>query len=77
VSSLRHKDATTAALLTAGIEPTLTKWLEWNGVSDVYDAELLEALPVEFREEYEDWLRLNDEYEARFAQSRQLLAAAD
>ena len=52
----------------AGIEPTLTKWLERNGVTDVYDdaAELLEVLPVEFRNEYEDWLRLNSEYESRF-----------
>ena len=57
-------DPTLAAIRAAGINPTLEKWLEWNGVTDV-DAELLEVLPVELREEYEDWLRLNSEYEAR------------
>lgn len=58
-----------AALRTAGINPTLEKWLAWNGVTasatDV-DAELLEVLPTEFREEYDDWFRLNSEYEAKF-----------
>ena len=63
----KPKDPTLAAIRAAGINPTLEKWLEWNGVSDAYDAELLEVLPTEFREEYEDWLRLNSEYEARFS----------
>jgi hypothetical protein len=59
----KHKgDPTLAAMRAAGINPTLEKWLEWNGVTDV-DAELLEIIPTEFREEYEDWLRLNSEYE--------------
>ncbi|HZW96104.1 MAG TPA: hypothetical protein VFF64_24375 [Candidatus Eremiobacteraceae bacterium] len=65
----KHKgDPTLAAIRRAGITPTLEKWLEWNWVTDVYDAELLEVLPVEFREEYEDWLRLNSEYERKFAE---------
>jgi hypothetical protein len=36
----------------------------------VYDAELLEVLPAEFRDEYEDRLRLNSHYETKFAEQR-------
>lgn len=52
--------------MTHGIEPTLDAWLELNGVSDVYDAELLEVIPEEFRDEYEDRLRLNSYYDEKF-----------
>jgi hypothetical protein len=52
------------------IEPTLDAWLEFNSVSDVYDAELLEVIPVELRDEYEDRLRLNSHYEKKFAEQR-------
>jgi len=30
-----------------GTEPTLDAWLDFNGVSDVYDAELIEVIPAE------------------------------
>ena len=58
---------TNTILLLHGIKPTLDAWLEFNGVADSYDAELLEVLPVEFRDEYEDRLRLNSHYERKFA----------
>jgi hypothetical protein len=61
---------TNSILLLHGTEPTLDAWLELNGVADVYDAELLEALPAEFRDEYEDRLRLNSHYETNFAEQR-------
>lgn len=61
---------TIGVLEVYGIEPTLDAWLEFNSVSDVYDAELLEAIPVEFRDEYEDRLRLNSHYERKFAKQR-------
>ena len=55
-------------LLAAGMEPTLDAWLEMNEAVGVYDAELLEVIPEEFglRAEYEDRLRLNAEYEAKW-----------
>jgi hypothetical protein len=59
---------TIAALLEHGIEPTLDAWLDFNGVSDVYDAELLEIIPPEFCDEYSDRLRLNLHYETKFAE---------
>jgi hypothetical protein len=58
---------TISVLLAAGVEPTLDKWLEFNDATEVFDAELLEILPVEFHSDYEDRLRLNAEYEAKFA----------
>jgi hypothetical protein len=61
---------TLAVLEMYGIEPTLDAWLEFNSVSDVYDAELLEVIPVELRDEYEDRLRLNSHYEKKFAEQR-------
>jgi len=59
---------TIAVLLMHGIEPTLDAWLDFNGVSDVYDAELLEIIPPEFCDEYNDRLRLNLHYETKFAE---------
>ena len=59
---------TIAVLLEHGIEPTLDAWLDFNGVSDVYDAELLEVIPPEFCDEYNDRLRLNLHYETKFAE---------
>ena len=59
---------TIAVLLEHGIEPTLDAWLDFNGVSDVYDAELLEIIPPEFCDEYHDRLRLNLHYETKFAE---------
>jgi hypothetical protein len=50
-----------------GVEMTLTEWLAFNDATDIFDAELLESLPVEFHDEYIDRLRLNAEYEAKFA----------
>ena len=49
----RHSsNPTISVLLMHGTEPTLDAWLEFNGVTDVYDAELLEVIPEEFRDEY-------------------------
>ncbi len=68
-----HRSPTVAAMIAAGVPPTLDKWLERNDAVGVCDAELLEVIPTEFglRDEYEDRLRLNAEYEAKFADSRQ------
>lgn len=59
---------TNAVLRMHGIEPTLDAWLDFNGVSDVFDAELLEVIPAEFCDEYESRLRLNVHYERKFAE---------
>ena len=59
---------TIAVLLEHGVEPTLDAWLDFNGVSDVYDAELLEVIPAEFCDEYNDRVRLNLHYETKFAE---------
>jgi hypothetical protein len=53
-------------MLLAGIEPTLDHWLDMNNSLGVYDAELLEIMPVQFRQEYEDRLRFNTELEEKF-----------
>jgi hypothetical protein len=58
-----------------GIEPTLDAWLDLNDVSVVYDAELLEVIPAEFRDEYEERLRLNSLYERKFAEQTALKRA--
>ena len=58
-----------------GIEPTLDAWLDFNNVSDVYDAELLEVIPVEFCDAYEERLRLNSHYERKFAEQTALKPA--
>jgi hypothetical protein len=54
-------------LEASGIEPTLDAWLSFNDAANIFDAELLESLPAEFHDEYIDRLRLNAEYEAKFA----------
>lgn len=65
----RHSsNPTVSVLLMYGTEPTLDAWLEFNVVANVYDAEHLEVIPVEFRDEYEDRLRLNMHYERKFAE---------
>ena len=65
----RHSsNPTISVLLMYGVEPTLDAWLDFNGVSDVYDAELLEVIPEEFRDEYNDRLRLNAHYERKFTE---------
>ncbi|HTT17964.1 MAG TPA: hypothetical protein VMG82_03400 [Candidatus Sulfotelmatobacter sp.] len=67
----RHSsNPTITVLLMRGIEPTLDAWLDLNDVCDVYDAELLEVIPAEFRDEYEDRLRLNSHYERKFAEQQ-------
>jgi hypothetical protein len=48
---------TLALMREHGIEPTLDNWLEFNGVADVLDGELLDALPAEFRDEYRKRIR--------------------
>jgi hypothetical protein len=50
-------------------EETLDSWLETNEVT-TFDAELLEVIPVQFREEYETLLDLNRELEAKWQAQR-------
>jgi hypothetical protein len=52
------------------VEPTLDSWLEMNEVTDTFDAELLECVPVVFRDEYEERLRLHSEYETKWQRQR-------
>jgi hypothetical protein len=74
----RHSSSpTTAVLQMHGIEPALDAWLAFNGVSDVYDAELLEVIPDEFRDEYNDRLRLNSHYERKFAEQTAMNQAGE
>jgi hypothetical protein len=68
-----QQSATIAALEAAGIEPTLDTWLSFNEASGVLDAELLETLPEEFRDEYEDRLRLHSEYDAKWSEHQSKL----
>jgi hypothetical protein len=65
----KSSSPTNTILLLHGTEPTLDAWLEFNGVVDSYDAELLEVIPAEFRDQYEDRLRLNSHYETKFAET--------
>jgi len=58
-------------LRESGVEPTLDDWLSASDCDNTFDAELLEVIPAEFREEYEDRLRLNSHYEMKFADQRQ------
>lgn len=48
------------------VEMTLTEWLAFNEATDIFDAELLESLPVEFHDEYINRLQLHREYEAKW-----------
>ena len=57
-------------LRECGIEPTLDDYLSASDCDDTLDAELLEVIPAEFREEYEDRLRLNSHYERKFAEKQ-------
>ena len=76
--SRSYQESTTIAVLeAAGIEPTLDAWLEFNEATDVFDAELLESLPEEFRDEYEDRLRLHSEYDAKFAERQSRIEGGD
>jgi hypothetical protein len=53
-----------------GVEPTLTEWLATNDAENIFDAELLESLPVEFHDEYLNRLQLHREYEAKWEARR-------
>jgi len=64
----RSSSPTIAVLKMYGVEPSLDAWLDFNDVSDVYDAELLEVVPEEFYDEYYNRLRLNAHYERKFAE---------
>jgi hypothetical protein len=57
-------------LRESGVEPTLDDYLSASDCDDTLDAELLEVIPAEFREEYEDRLRLNSHCERKFAEQR-------
>ncbi len=59
---------TLALMKEYGIEATLDNWLEFNGVEDVLDPELLDVLPAELCDEYERRLRHNIEMNRRFEQ---------
>ena len=51
-------EATLDVLRELGIEhPTLQDWLEFNGVEDDTDAELLDVIPPEFADEYMERVR--------------------
>jgi hypothetical protein len=49
---MRETSATVAAMRRAGMEVALDGWLAWNDATDVFDAELIEAMPTEFHDEY-------------------------
>jgi len=49
---------------------TLDDWLSASDCDDTFDAELLEVIPAEFRDEYEERCRLNLHYERKFAERR-------
>jgi hypothetical protein len=59
-----------SVLLMYGTKPTLNAWLEFNGVADVHDTELLEVIPAEFRDKYGGRLCLNSHYERKFAEQQ-------
>lgn len=50
--------------------PTLDDWLEFNGVEDVLDAELLDIIPAQFCDEYVQRLRQSNDINRRFEQQR-------
>jgi len=71
MSDSRQQNPTLACLREAGIDqPTLDDWLEFNGVEDCLDAELLDVLPAELCDEYVARLRHNIEMNRRFEQKR-------
>jgi hypothetical protein len=57
-------------LSESGVVPTLDDYLSASDCDDTFNAELLEVIPAEFREEYEDRLHLNSQYETKFAEQR-------
>ncbi len=57
-------------LRESGAPVMLDDWLLATDCDDTFDAELLEVIPSEFRDEYEDRLRLNSHYERKFAEQR-------
>jgi hypothetical protein len=60
---------TLACLRELGIgQPTLDDWLEFNGVEDCLDAELLDVLPAELCDEYVARLRHYNEMNRRYEQ---------
>jgi hypothetical protein len=71
MSNSHQQNPTLALLREGGIDqPTLDDWLEFNGVEDELDAELLEVLPAELCDEYVARLRHNNEMNRRFEQER-------
>lgn len=57
-------------LRESGVDPTLDDYLSASDCDGSFDAELLEVIPAEFGEEYEDRLRLNAYYGRTFAEQR-------
>ena len=57
-------------LRESGVEPTLDDYLSASDCDDTFDAELLEVIPAEFREEFKHRLRLNSQYEREFAEQQ-------
>lgn len=55
-------------LRESGAPVTLDDWLSASDCDNTFDAELLEVIPAEFRDEYNDRLRLNSYYERKFAE---------
>ena len=49
---------------------TLDDWLSASNCDDTFDAELLEVIPAEFRDEYEERCHLNSHYERKFAEQQ-------
>jgi len=71
MSDSRQRNPTLDYLREVGIhQPTLYDWLEFNGVVDCLDAELLDVLPPELCNEYLARLRHNNEMNRRFEQPR-------
>lgn len=70
MSNSHQQNPTLALLREGGIQPTLDDWLEFNGVEDELDAELLDVLPAELCDEYVARLRHNNEMNRRFEQER-------
>jgi hypothetical protein len=70
MTNSHQQNPTLALLREGGIQPTLDDWLEFNGVEDELDAELLDVLPAEFCDEYVAGLLHNNEMNRRFEQER-------
>jgi hypothetical protein len=57
-------------LRESGAPVTLEDWLSASDCDDTFDAALLEVIPAEFRDEYEERCRLNSHYERKFAEQQ-------